>query len=276
MPGLRLLRAQILAAQPASFQTQYQTCLPESAHAPALAAWLERQLVLDHPAPEHALARLECLHRLHQIRASFGQLTAPVFAPSPFRHSCVPALLRYLAQQMDYLGWHGLSPDALAVRSRAFEAALFALAGRTPQDRHPDQPQDDTRPAAGLPLAQARALLRAGWTRHFGLDTELQPLSRPRLEAALAQGLPVCVLGHDGLDIPDAPPALHASLILPPTPDAAHGPDGQQASKQASSLLLHFDPLQAREISVSMDALLTHLGPQALILLPSLPCPPCA
>jgi hypothetical protein len=222
-------------------------------------------LILEHPAAGQPLARLECLHRLQQIRAEAGELSPPVFAPSPFRHACIPALLRYLSQQMDYFAWHGLNPASLAARSRAFEAALFALAGHLPQKKN------GSGPASSLSLPQARALLRAGWARHFGLDAELQAITPGRLETALTQGLPVCVLGSDGLEIP-GDTTLHASLLLP---GQKEGPDPAYNAIP----LRHFDPLLGRETLLGADELalsLTRLGAAALILMPRLPCPRCA
>jgi hypothetical protein len=253
IPGLAPLLASTLAClSPEAQRIWAQLSAPPTS--PACLAWLTRQLLLAPPPPTDPLGQLTHLHQLAQIRAEAPLQAPPAFAPSPFRHACIPALLRYLSQQMDYFAWHGLAPEALAARSQAFEAGLFALAGIPPHA------------ASGIPLPRAQALLQAAWARYFHQKTQLQSLTPARLDAALAQGLPVCVLGSDGLEIPgDA--TLHATLLLP----GAAGPDGGS--------LQHFDPLSGRTVPLDACArahLPERLGPAALILMPQPPCPPCA
>lgn len=252
MPGLAPLLASTLARlSPAAQRIWAQLSAPPIG--PIQLDWLTRQLLLEPPLAD-PLGQLMGLHKLAQIRAEAGLLAPPVFAPSPFRHACIPALLRYVSQQMDYLAWHGLAPEALSARSQAFEAGLFALAGIQPQA------------PSGMALPRAQALLKAAWARYFHQQTQLLPLTPARLDAALAQGLPVCVLGNDGLEIPgDA--TLHATLLLP---DGA-GPDGGSVQ--------HFDPLSGRAIPLDACArahLPARLGPAALILMTQPPCPPSA
>lgn len=252
--GLVGLRDRILDSLPGSFQDQWHSLVKPPLE-PKVLTWLDRQLVLDHPTPESALARFESLQRLQLIRAEAGTLATPYFSSSPFRFTCIPALLRYISQQMDYFAWHGLPPNALEARSRAFEDSLFRLCGLAPQERIESNAIE-----AGFPLASSRALLRACWARHFGLSVELEQLTPEKLEAALTFQLPVCFLGNDGRDIP-GDNTLHASLIL------------GRASFDAP-LLRHFDPLSRGERLVSPAEIIAELGPSAYILMPSQPCHP--